>query len=87
MKIIFAFYFVNKKKLAGKYIKMFKDAGVIVLHKCTAIRHALSAQRLGVDVVSIDGTLTIVINIYIFVYIPFFMSLALLNPTTFLPFI
>ncbi|KAG0172007.1 hypothetical protein DFQ28_003013 [Apophysomyces sp. BC1034] len=39
----------------GKYIKMLKDAGIIVIHKCTAIRHALSAQRLGVDVVSIDG--------------------------------
>ncbi|KAI7867737.1 hypothetical protein BDF14DRAFT_1801336 [Spinellus fusiger] len=39
----------------GKYIKMFKDAGVIVIHKCTAIRHALSAERLGVDVISIDG--------------------------------
>ncbi|KAI8391095.1 2-nitropropane dioxygenase [Radiomyces spectabilis] len=39
----------------GKYIKMFKDAGVIVIHKCTAIRHALSAQKLGVDVLSIDG--------------------------------
>ncbi|KAF7721365.1 hypothetical protein EC973_004827 [Apophysomyces ossiformis] len=39
----------------GKYIKMLKDAGIIVIHKCTAIRHALSAQRLGVDVISIDG--------------------------------
>ncbi|KAI9268864.1 2-nitropropane dioxygenase [Phascolomyces articulosus] len=39
----------------GKYIKMFKEAGIIVLHKCTAIRHALSAQRLGVDVISMDG--------------------------------
>lgn len=41
--------------LAGKYIKMFKDAGIIVIHKCTAIRHAISAQKLGVDIVSIDG--------------------------------
>lgn len=39
----------------GKYIKMFKDAGIIVIHKCTAIRHAISAQKLGVDIVSIDG--------------------------------
>ncbi|KAI9279757.1 hypothetical protein BY458DRAFT_501578 [Sporodiniella umbellata] len=39
----------------GKYIKMFKDAGIVVLHKCTAIRHAISAQKLGVDIVSIDG--------------------------------
>jgi NAD(P)H-dependent flavin oxidoreductase YrpB (nitropropane dioxygenase family) len=34
---------------------MFKDAGIVVIHKCTAIRHALTAQRMGVDVVSIDG--------------------------------
>ena len=26
-----------------------------VLHKCTAVRHALSAERMGVDVISIDG--------------------------------
>ncbi|MGB3166519.1 MAG: nitronate monooxygenase family protein [Alteraurantiacibacter sp.] len=29
--------------------------GVKVIHKCTAVRHALSAQRMGVDVISIDG--------------------------------
>ncbi|CAO3690795.1 unnamed protein product [Rhizopus stolonifer] len=34
---------------------MFKEAGIVVLHKCTAIRHAISAQKLGVDIVSIDG--------------------------------
>ncbi|KAJ3073186.1 hypothetical protein HK102_006057 [Quaeritorhiza haematococci] len=38
-----------------KYVKMFKDAGVFVIHKCTAIRHALSSQRMGVDMLSIDG--------------------------------
>ena len=26
-----------------------------VIHKCVAVRHALSAERLGVDAVSIDG--------------------------------
>ncbi len=26
-----------------------------MLHKCTAVRHALSAERMGVDVISIDG--------------------------------
>ena len=26
-----------------------------MIHKCTAVRHSLKAQRLGVDVVSIDG--------------------------------
>lgn len=32
-----------------------KAAGIRVIHKCTSIRHALSAERNGVDVVSIDG--------------------------------
>merc|ERR1712166_419456 len=33
-----------------KYVKMFKDAGVVVIHKCTSIRHALTAQRVGENV-------------------------------------
>jgi len=28
---------------------------VIVVHKCTSVRHALSAERMGVDAISIDG--------------------------------
>lgn len=32
-----------------------KDAGVKVVHKCTSGRHALKAERVGVDAVSIDG--------------------------------
>ncbi len=32
-----------------------KPHGVIILHKCTAVRHALSAERNGCDVISIDG--------------------------------
>lgn len=28
---------------------------ILVLHKCTAVRHALSAERAGCDVISIDG--------------------------------
>ncbi|KAG1822747.1 uncharacterized protein BJ212DRAFT_1263648 [Suillus subaureus] len=39
----------------GKLIEFFKSHGCIVIHKCTTIRHAKSAERLGVDVVSIDG--------------------------------
>lgn len=39
----------------GPIIKQLKAAGIIVLHKCTAIRHALSAVKLGVDFLSIDG--------------------------------
>jgi NAD(P)H-dependent flavin oxidoreductase YrpB (nitropropane dioxygenase family) len=32
-----------------------KAHGLKILHKCTSVRHALSAERYGVDVVSIDG--------------------------------
>ncbi|KAL1957032.1 hypothetical protein VTO42DRAFT_6409 [Malbranchea cinnamomea] len=39
----------------GPIISMLKKAGVIVLHKCTTIRHAKSAVKLGVDFLSIDG--------------------------------
>lgn len=39
----------------GPLIKFFKSQGCIVIHKCTTIRHAQSAGRLGVDVISIDG--------------------------------
>lgn len=38
-----------------EFIDRFKAAGVIVVHKCTTVRHALSAERSGVDMVSIDG--------------------------------
>jgi len=30
------------------YIKKFKAAGCVVIHKCVAVRHALSAQRYGI---------------------------------------
>ena len=35
--------------------EMIKPQGALILHKCTAVRHALSAERAGVDVISIDG--------------------------------
>lgn len=35
--------------------EMLKPHGVTILHKCTAVRHALSAERAGCDVISIDG--------------------------------
>ncbi len=38
-----------------EHVEDFKGHGVTVLHKCTAVRHALSAERMGVDIVSIDG--------------------------------
>eukprot|EP00591_Stephanopyxis_turris_P012075 CAMPEP_0195524770 /NCGR_PEP_ID=MMETSP0794_2-20130614/24807_1 /TAXON_ID=515487 /ORGANISM="Stephanopyxis turris, Strain CCMP 815" /LENGTH=261 /DNA_ID=CAMNT_0040655061 /DNA_START=71 /DNA_END=853 /DNA_ORIENTATION=- len=39
----------------GKYIKLFHDAGIIVIHKCVAIRHALTAIKQGADMISMDG--------------------------------
>ena len=37
------------------HLPHFKAAGIKVIHKCTSVRHALKAQALGVDAVSIDG--------------------------------
>ena len=38
-----------------EHVEDFKANGVKVIHKCTAVRHALSAERMGVDAISIDG--------------------------------
>ena len=38
-----------------EHVDLFKAAGVKVIHKCTSVRHALSAERMGVDCISIDG--------------------------------
>jgi nitronate monooxygenase len=38
-----------------EHVDEFKAHGVKVIHKCTAVRHALSAERMGVDAISIDG--------------------------------
>ncbi|WP_028938021.1 NAD(P)H-dependent flavin oxidoreductase [Pseudonocardia spinosispora] len=37
------------------HLPSFKEAGVKVIHKAVAVRHALKAEKLGVDAVSIDG--------------------------------
>jgi nitronate monooxygenase len=37
------------------HLPMFHDHGIKVLHKCTSVRHAIKAQSLGVDGISIDG--------------------------------
>jgi len=37
------------------FMERFKAHGIKVIHKCVAVRHALTAERIGVDVVSIDG--------------------------------
>lgn len=39
----------------AEHVAAFKAAGVKVIHKAVAVRHALKAQALGVDAVSIDG--------------------------------
>ena len=37
------------------HLPAFKAAGVKVIHKCTSVRHSVSAVKHGVDVISIDG--------------------------------
>jgi nitronate monooxygenase len=37
------------------HLPRFKEHGVKVIHKCTSVRHAVSAVNKGVDVISIDG--------------------------------
>lgn len=37
------------------HLPRFKEAGVKVIHKCTSVRHAIKAEKIGVDCVSIDG--------------------------------
>lgn len=38
-----------------QYMPAFKAAGIRVIHKCTSIRHALKAEAIGCDAVSVDG--------------------------------
>jgi nitronate monooxygenase len=38
-----------------KWLPPLKEAGVKVIHKCTAVRHALKAESIGCDAVSVDG--------------------------------
>src|SRR5271170_6445150 len=38
-----------------EHMASFRPHGIKLIHKCVAVRHALSAERLGVDAVSIDG--------------------------------
>ncbi|WP_280116394.1 NAD(P)H-dependent flavin oxidoreductase [Burkholderia pseudomallei] len=39
----------------AELIAKLKSHGVVIVHKCTTVRHARSAERAGVDAVSIDG--------------------------------
>ena len=37
------------------HLPAFQEAGVKVIHKCTSVRHSMTAERVGVDAISIDG--------------------------------
>jgi nitronate monooxygenase len=39
----------------ARLLELFKPAGIKVIHKATTVRHALKAEAIGVDAVSIDG--------------------------------
>jgi nitronate monooxygenase len=38
-----------------RWMPQLKEAGVKVIHKCTSVRHALKAQSIGCDAISVDG--------------------------------
>jgi len=38
-----------------KWLPMLHEAGIKVIHKCTSVRHALKAESIGCDAVSVDG--------------------------------
>jgi NAD(P)H-dependent flavin oxidoreductase YrpB (nitropropane dioxygenase family) len=37
------------------HLAAFAEYGITTIHKCTSVRHALKAQSLGADIVSVDG--------------------------------
>ncbi|MBO9676945.1 MAG: nitronate monooxygenase [Acidovorax sp.] len=38
-----------------KWMPALKEAGIKVIHKCTSVRHALKAETIGCDAISVDG--------------------------------
>jgi nitronate monooxygenase len=38
-----------------KWMPILHEAGIKVIHKCTSVRHALKAEAIGCDAVSVDG--------------------------------
>ena len=38
-----------------KWLPFLHEAGIKVIHKCTSVRHALKAESIGCDAVSVDG--------------------------------
>ena len=47
--------FVTLRQGLEPFVKRFKAAGTLVIHKCVTVRHAKSAERLGVNMISMDG--------------------------------
>jgi NAD(P)H-dependent flavin oxidoreductase YrpB (nitropropane dioxygenase family) len=39
----------------AQWLPLLKEAGIKVIHKCTAVRHALKAEAIGCDAASVDG--------------------------------
>jgi len=38
-----------------EYLPKLQSAGIKIIHKCTSVRHALKAEKIGCDAVSVDG--------------------------------
>lgn len=38
-----------------EHVEDLRGHGIVVIHKCTAVRHAVSAEKMGVSAISIDG--------------------------------
>ena len=38
-----------------KWMPLFREHGIKVIHKCTSVRHSLKAEAIGCDAVSVDG--------------------------------
>jgi NADH:quinone reductase (non-electrogenic) len=39
----------------AQYIPALKAHGVKIIHKCTSVRHSLTAERIGCDAINVDG--------------------------------
>ena len=48
-------FFETAGRSPEPYLAQIKSAGIKVVHKCTSLRHALKAEKIGCDAISIDG--------------------------------
>ena len=39
----------------ARFMPAIKEAGIVVIHKCTSVRHSLKAESIGCDAISVDG--------------------------------